>query len=1603
MTSDDGVNWTSQPLPIKDVNFNGVVYGNNKYMAVGDYGYILSSDDGQHWEVAIRLDGGNHLKDIVYADGRFVAVGQHATFITGGIIEYGAIFTSNDGVEWTEQDSTTRNNLTGVSYGDGQYVAVGWRGTILKSGDGTSWSIVESPTPYDLEDVAYGDSGFVAVGYRGVIVHSADGSEWNLRANDLENWMYKYGVGYGNGAYMVVGGRNGVALTSSDGINWTNQASGTNSHLNDVVYGDGIFMAVGEAGAFALAEGLGWSYPPTGSMTSLNTVSYGNGKFVAAGITRNIFGSADGVEWTVLRSLAGTGSYYLGSTYGNGRFVFVGYGGLITTSADGAIWSDPASGTTADLYGVAYGGGIFVAVGTGGEILTSPDGEAWTRQTSGTTGALNGVAYGDGTFVATGPAGEIFTSPDGETWTKHASGTASIMLAVAYGDGTFIAVGGGGTVSTSDDKGETWSAQEGVSDQHFYGIAYGDGTFMTVGLTGNTYFSNDGTHWIHRPGLVSTSAGAALRSLVYVNDEYVAVGDKGNIGIYGLVAHTVNANLGELKLSSGTLIPEFNGGRSVYQAQVGNDVDRIAVTPKAAEADATVEVNGKLVTSGGASEEIPLGFGSNLVTIVVAAADGTAAQTYKLLIERVTHTVNFDSHGGTAVERVTRLNTGDAIVAPVAPTRSGYAFGGWYKEEALVTPWDFSVDTISENLTLHAKWIELFYAVTFDTRGGNAVAAATGISAGAKIAAPAAPTKSGYAFAGWYREATLVTPWNFGADTVTADLILYAKWKSTYTVTFDSQGGSGVAPMAGVEEGTTIAAPAAPTKSTYAFAGWYREGTLVTPWNFDADEVAADITLYAKWEEVVYRVVFNTQGGGGDIELTGVREGATIGEPPAPTRTGYLFAGWHLGEGDGPSPLWNFGIDTVTADLTLYARWTELYRVFFDSQGGSEVEPLTAVIPGSTIAAPPVPTKSGNVFVGWYDAADAWGYWDFDSDTVYVNNLTLYAEWERTEFTVTYDSRGGSVVESATGVPARALIPVPAAPTRDGYAFAGWYSDADYYWPIVFDYFKVYEDMTLYAKWTEVLSTSTYMVTFDSQGGTFVADIAEVSPGSVISAPAVPIRGGSIFDGWYKEAGYDTPWDFEADTVTENIRLYAKWNLAYSVFFDSGFGSFVSAIPRVIPGTKIDEPPIPTWEGYTFAGWYKEDSFATPWDFSVDGVDDNIMLYAKWTLATGGGDDGSSGGDDGSSGGDDGSSGGDDGGSGGDDGSSGSDDGSSGGDDGSSGGDDGSSGAGGSSAASPDGGMATADNGELSLPAGKAGEVSLDGDKVMIEIPADASDEDLKLTIERWSDTQSLVSDKEVLLSEVYEILKNFKENFKKSVKLKFAFDPAKLGSGEQPSVFYYDETGKKWIEVGGVADGNFITAEVDHFTKFAVFAVASSEDEEPIAVEFNDIAGHWAEAAIRQAVSEGIASGYPGGTFQPDRTVTRAEFAVMLARALKWTGEGSALTFTDAARIPSWARNAVQLAVQAGAIHGYDDGTFRSDEQITRAEMAVMIAAALKLEAGAPGATAFADDNAIPSWARGAAAKLKELGLMVGDGENRFHPAAHATRAEAVTVLLGS
>ncbi|MBU5443345.1 chitobiase/beta-hexosaminidase C-terminal domain-containing protein [Paenibacillus sp. MSJ-34] len=199
------------------------------------------------------------------------------------------------------------------------------------------------------------------------------------------------------------------------------------------------------------------------------------------------------------------------------------------------------------------------------------------------------------------------------------------------------------------------------------------------------------------------------------------------------------------------------------------------------------------------------------------------------------------------------------------------------------------------------------------------------------------------------------------------------------------------------------------------------------------------------------------------------------------------------------------------------------------------------------------------------------------------------------------------------------------------------------------------------------------------------------------------------------------------------------------------------------------------------------------------------------------------------------------------------------------------------------------------------------------------------------------------------------------------------------------------------------LTVQAENGTKKTYTLTIYREQPKPTepVIDITDIAGHWAESYIKRAAAKGIVSGYPDGTFKPDHPVTRAEFTVMLAGALKLEGQGAALTFTDHEQIGEWARQAVAQAVQAGIVDGYNDGSFRPNAQITRVEMAAMIARALQLQLNANASTGFADDEAIPQWAKGAVEAIRKLGIVDGRGGNRFVPNETATRAEATVILL--
>ena len=269
------------------------------------------------------------------------------------------------------------------------------------------------------------------------------------------------------------------------------------------------------------------------------------------------------------------------------------------------------------------------------------------------------------------------------------------------------------------------------------------------------------------------------------------------------------------------------------------------------------------------------------------------------------YTVTFQSEGGSEVASQIRANT--PADQPADPTKEGYTFIGWYNGES---EWNFETP-VTADLTLTAKWQINRYTITFDTAGGSEVPSITQ-DYGTAITPPAAPTRTGYTFAGWDRESPTTMP--------AGDMTITARWTvNQYTITFKPENG-GQDIVIKQDYGTAITAPANPTKTGYTFAGWDKTIPSTMP--------AENITLTARWTVNQYTITFKPENGGQDIVIK-QDYGTAITAPANPTKTGYTFAGW-----DKTIP------STMPAeDMTITARWTENRVIVIIRPDDSKDEP----------------------------------------------------------------------------------------------------------------------------------------------------------------------------------------------------------------------------------------------------------------------------------------------------------------------------------------------------------------------------------------------------------------------------------------------------------------------------------------------------------------------------------------------------------------------------------------------------------------------------------------------------------------------------------------
>jgi uncharacterized repeat protein (TIGR02543 family) len=635
--------------------------------------------------------------------------------------------------------------------------------------------------------------------------------------------------------------------------------------------------------------------------------------------------------------------------------------------------------------------------------------------------------------------------------------------------------------------------------------------------------------------------------------------------------------------------------------------------------------------------------------------------TFKAVFSINSYTLTFNSNGGSSVNSITK-NYGELVGTVEETTKEGYTFKGWSPTIPQYVP--------ASNSTYEAQWEINRYRVSFEENGGTAVTDLL-LDYNTFIEIVPVTTKAGYTFEGWYTEAALENKWDFEKDTIPAEHItLHAKWSANtntkYVVNHYKEKLDGTYELEDQEEftGITDTEITAPVKIYIGFSvdrthedevatgiidgsgtlelslyyqrdsfkvvfkdwdgtvlkevtlkyesgakaptGMTREGYTFTHWDEDFTKITEDLEVKAIYTINQYDVSFEENGGS---EVLNLRQdfNTLIESNTATSRIGYTFEGWFTGA--ALETEWDFAVDKVPAqNITLYANWSAntdtAYKVkhYKEALDGIYVEFEEDSVTGTTDTEVTAVSKIYEGFTYLEDHEDEISSGNISGDGTLV--LALY--YSRNDYTAAFDSKGGTEVASLD-VLYENLIEEPAAPTKAGYDFGGWYVEEALETAWDFEENKMpAEDVALYAKWTARADT-VYKVKHykEALDGAYV-EFEEDSLTGTTDTEATAVS--KIYEGFtYLK-------DHEDEISSGNIRgdgslvleLYYDRN-EYRIIF-RGFDGVVLVDDMMKYGESIELPEDPEKAGYIFKGWMKEvpetvpakdESFESLWEITA--------------------------------------------------------------------------------------------------------------------------------------------------------------------------------------------------------------------------------------------------------------------------------------------------------------------------------------------------------------------------------------------------------------------
>ena len=590
--------------------------------------------------------------------------------------------------------------------------------------------------------------------------------------------------------------------------------------------------------------------------------------------------------------------------------------------------------------------------------------------------------------------------------------------------------------------------------------------------------------------------------------------------------------------------------------------------------------------------------------------------------DAINYTITYNANEGAfATTPADSYKYGDEVTLPI-PTREGYTFAGWYNNSNLVGT-EFTEITATEfgNKEFWAKWDVNTYTVTLNANGGDINSGnVASYTYNVLTILPQDVTKVGHTFEGWYNsENQKVTQISKGTI---GDVTFTAQWTAkTYNVTLQTNNGTinaGNVTSYTYGEGATL--PTDITKTGYEFLGWYDnssyDGGAVTE---IADNEIGNKNFWAKWTAATYDVTLEVDGG--TVNANNVEEyiygvGAIL--PTDVTKIGFMFKGWK-DEDD------NDALEITTADYgnkTFTAQWEQAdYSITYNANGGviNETYASTYNYNVSEITLPTDVTKEGNEFGGWYDNSNFTGEAVETISATEYGDKTFYAKWNANTYDVTFETNGGTINSGAFAEYTYGVVAsLPTNVSKEGYTFTGWYADEACEGDVASIISSTSTgDKTFYAGW----SNTAYAVTLYTNDGIISSgNVTAYTFGSEVQLPTKEqiSKTGYTFGGWYDNASCTGDSVLSvSSTATGDKQFWAKWKVeSYLITFETDGGTVNSGnVKNYIYGTTVVLPSDVTKTGYTFEGWYDNESCSGSAVLSVSSNDlGDKTFYAKWLV-----------------------------------------------------------------------------------------------------------------------------------------------------------------------------------------------------------------------------------------------------------------------------------------------------------------------------------------------------------------------------------------------------